>query len=139
MAPWDLSASLMYYGRSPVVASGYHRNLAGILDGYRFYLARPEEDELARRIVSRRRVRFVVAWYDRLFFREAQRVLDLGDEFLLSSNGAIRFTAEARRSMFWRLRHGPAPRGYTLRYESPILVQLAGGRSEPLFKIYEVD
>lgn len=137
LAPWDLGASLLYRSPWPVVASGYHRNLAGIHDAYRFYLAQPEEDEAAREILERRKVRFVVAWYDRSFFTNASRVL--GGARAYFDRATARFTESATRSLFWRLRFGPGVPWLRRCYQSEIEVSSARGQKPlPIFTVFEV-
>ncbi len=142
IAPWDLGAAIMYRAEWPVVASGYHRNIDGIKDAYRFYSCQPNEAMIANEILDRRDVRFVVVWYSRVFLQNAQTVLQSGREFIRDSENVRTFTDLAKNSLFWRLRYGHKASkeipGYRLRYNSEIRIRLGSAQTEPLFKVFEV-
>ncbi len=138
LAPWDLGAKLMYYARTPVVASGYHRNIRGILDGIRIYTARPgKEERQARAILKKRKVAYVVAYYDRRILLTAPAVL--GEKMVLarSTPYGLLFTDQAKRTLFWRLRYGPPVPGFRLAKDSDALVQIRPGtKPVPFYRIY---
>src|SRR5262249_34482970 len=52
LAMWDQGAHLMYYAGAPVVASGYHRNIDGILDGLRLFTSTPADDAAMRPVLQ---------------------------------------------------------------------------------------
>ncbi len=141
LAPWDLGAKLMYYARVPVVSSGYHRNIRGILDGIRVYTARPGgEERLAREILRNRRTAYVVAYYDRRILLTAPAVL--GEKVVLarSTPYGLTFTDQARRTLLWRLRYGPGIRGFTQVKESDAMVVIPPStRPEPFYRIYRFE
>jgi hypothetical protein len=58
LAPWGMSADLLYETRCGVVATGYHRNLAGIHDWYSFIVEEAPAKALA--ILDRRKVDYLV-------------------------------------------------------------------------------
>jgi hypothetical protein len=138
IAPWDISAAILYRSDWPIVASGYHRNIEGIKDAYRFYSAQPDEPVIADEILDRRRVRFVVTWYSRVFLQDAQTVLQSGRRFFVDEGGHRNFTDLAVNSLFWRLRYLKSVPGYRLRYNSKIRITLSSAQPEPLFQVYEV-
>lgn len=81
LADWSIGAFVLYETDLPVVASGYHRNLAGIRDAYRVFVARiPEDvDELAA-VLRERGVRWIVTRYDpQLFVRGSRSFPELGE------------------------------------------------------------
>lgn len=140
MAPWELGAQIMYQAKWPVVASGYHRNIAGIKDTYRFFLAQPSDAALERQILDARKVRYVVAWFDRSFIISGQVVL--GDDPVFGNRVYVdsrKPTLLAAGSLFSRLRYGKdAPQGYRLVKTSRALIRLSAGSAEPIFKIFKV-
>jgi hypothetical protein len=73
LAPWSLGAPLLYEARKPVVASGYHRNLAGIHDGIRAFLATGGNE--IEPILQRRNVRWLIVQPKLDFFAEVSAVL----------------------------------------------------------------
>jgi hypothetical protein len=132
LAPWDMGAPLLYHAGVPVVASGYHRNFAGIRDGYRFFLSDGGDTAAAAEILRRRRVRWVVAWYDRSFFYGGPLTLGrpplrVGAEFLPA----------VQTTLFWKLRYDTVP-GLRLVAEGPQIQLTRGAPSEPLYRIFEV-
>lgn len=69
LADWPLGADILYATEHPVVASGYHRNFAGVRDAYRLFVARdPEDNGAVADILRERGVRWVVAKRDPHFF-----------------------------------------------------------------------
>jgi len=138
LAAWDLAGAILYRADWPVVASGYHRNLAGIKDGYRYFSLQTDEVSLENEILRRRKVRFVVAWYSRIFLQDAQTVLGSGKSFIAGDGAERAFTDLAKNSLFWRLRYHKNLPGYRLRYNSTIKIRLGSAQTEPLFQIYEV-
>ena len=74
LADWSIGAFILYETDHPVVASGYHRNLAGIRDAYRVFVARVPEDvtDLAT-ILRERGVRWIITRYDPLLFVRGSR------------------------------------------------------------------
>jgi len=135
MAPWELGAQILYRGQWPVVASGYHRNIEGIHDAYRYFLSQPGDAALVKEILASREVRYVVAWFDRSFVQTGQTVLG-GERVYVDGEG--RFTDLAINSMFSNLRYSEAVPGYRLAYESPMKIQLATGGPQPIFRVFEV-
>ncbi len=129
---WERAGAILYLADWPVVASGYHRNLDGTKDSYRFFTSQPEESDVALEILRKRRVRFVAVWYDRLFLRTARVVLNSSRVFLQQEGRTVKFTESATNSLFWRLRYEKGVVGYKLRYRSTI------GESQPMFQVYEV-
>jgi hypothetical protein len=80
LADWSIGAFIMYETDLPVVASGYHRNLAGIRDAYRVFVARiPEDVDQLAAILRERGVRWIVTRYDpQLFVRGSRSFPELG-------------------------------------------------------------
>lgn len=60
LAPWWISPAFVYWSRVPAIAGSSHYSIPGTLDAARFYLS--ETDAEADAILSRRRVRWVVAY-----------------------------------------------------------------------------
>jgi hypothetical protein len=136
LAPWDLGAHLMYYGGQPVVASGYHRNIAGILDGNRLFLAQPEEDAQVRELLRARRVRYVIAWWAQGFVLTASRTLGRTD--LARQEGSdVLFSPLARRTLFWRLRYGSVD-GFELIASGPQITLAGNATPEPFYRIFRI-
>ena len=81
LADWSIGAFLLYETDHPVVASGYHRNLAGIRDAYRVFVARiPEDVDQLGAILHERGVRWIVTRYDpQLFVRGSRSFPELGE------------------------------------------------------------
>ncbi len=138
LAPWDLGAKLMYFGRVPVVSSGYHRNIAGILDGLKVYTARPgEEERRAREILKRRRVAYVVAYYDRAWLVTAPLVLGEPLVLAVQTPHGILYTENARKTIFWRLRYGSKVQGFLPAKESDALVVIRPGTPPvPFYRVF---
>ena len=138
LASWDLGAKLMYYGRVPVVSSGYHRNIMGILDGLKVYTARPgKEEEAARRILKRRRVAYVVIDFNRMFMVTAPAVL--GKKVLLATKGptGLVFTPEAEKTIYWRLRYSGKVPGFRQVKESDVMIKMGlHAPREPFYRIF---
>jgi hypothetical protein len=135
MAPWELGAQIMYRAEWPVVASGYHRNIAGIHDAYRYFLSQPNDAAVIKQILDTRKVRYVVAWFDRSFVSYGQVVLG-GERVYRDGKG--KFTDLFSKSLFYSLRYSEAVPGYRLAYESPVKIQLAGSGPQPIFRVFEV-
>ena len=135
LAPWELGAHLIYYARVPVVASNYHRNLAGTLAGHRFFLA-PAEDAAARTALQReRRVRCVVLWPNRTFFARAPRSLGTDTAYLRVEGDQATFTPAATASLYWQLRRGFVPAGWQQLHAGTIRHKTNFGE-EPFFRVY---
>jgi hypothetical protein len=81
LADWTLGAFILYQTDHPVVASGYHRNLDGIRDAYRVFVARiPEDVPTLAAILRDRGVRWIVTRYDpALFVRGSRTFPELGE------------------------------------------------------------
>lgn len=139
LAPWELGAPLMYGANAAVVASGYHRNLAGIRDAYRVYLAQPGEEAQVRELLRARRVRWVVAWYDRMFLTEAAAIVGIDRAAFERSGDEVRATPFAAQSLYWRLRFGVPVPGMRPVYSSRLQIELRGTSPMPLFVLYEWD
>jgi len=114
LADWSLGAFILYDTQLPVVASGYHRNLAGIRDAYRVFVARIPEDlgELAT-ILHERGVRWIVTRYDpQLFVRGSRSFPEIGQfgrtddvEYRgagIYEPGMARFPEGTGRTFLWR-------------------------------------
>lgn len=111
---WSLGAYILYYTRHPVVASGYHRNLAGIRDAYRVFTARlPEDLDALTMILRDRGVRWLVTANDsNLFVRGSRTFPELGDfgrleavTYLGDGNYSWRgapFPEQTTRTFLWR-------------------------------------
>lgn len=135
LAPWDMSAHLMYYGDLPVVASGYHRNIDGIHDGYRLLLATPAEDAATRALLRERRVRYVVAWFSKAFLLNAPATIGRPPLVERFPQG-ISYTPQCRQTLFWRLRQGAVPGFREIDRGEPI--RLMDDQVEPIYRLYEV-
>jgi hypothetical protein len=109
--------------------------LEGIRDSHRFFLSTEEDTTSATKILAERRVRYVVAWYNRLFLATAPRILGQSDVLAERKGNDLRFTSEAKKTLFWRLRYGIVP-GFKLLHEG-MQINLGSG-PEPIFKIFEV-
>jgi hypothetical protein len=157
LADWSIGAFIMYDTDLPVVASGYHRNLAGIRDAYRVFTARIPEDVPALATILRERgVRWIVTRYDpQLFVRGSRSFPELG-EFGRTASVRYRggglydpvfapFPDRTGRTLLWRAHLGG-------RLVQPLRVQdeviqlyaevprgsVAGG-TMPSFVIYSVE
>jgi hypothetical protein len=118
LASWDLGAHILYYADRPVVASGYHRNLAGTHDSYRALLSTSWTE--LEPVVRRRRVRWIVTSLKGLgeAFLKVHEILPSLGQFaeprlvpvegghLLHKNFLPRFST----TLFYVLHHA-APRG----------------------------
>ncbi|MEZ5963555.1 MAG: hypothetical protein R3F56_06885 [Planctomycetota bacterium] len=132
LAPWSMGAPLLYDAGLGAVATGYHRNFAGIADGFRFWLTDVDQRTAAMDILRRRRVRYVVAWFDRLFLKSGAETIGLSP---LRTDREI--LPAATRTMFWQLRYGKVA-GFRLVHDGP-QIQLAGSPGpEPIYRIFEV-
>lgn len=134
LAPWDMGSHIMYHAGLPVVASNYHRNIGGIRDGYRIFLGRPD-DPAVRRLLGEREVRWVVAYFSRLFLETAPPVIGRRPLARATPQG-LRFFEGVQDTLFWRLRYGKGAPGLRLAHTGPVGNLRTG--PEPLFKIYEV-
>jgi hypothetical protein len=81
LADWTLGAYILYHTDHPVVASGYHRNLAGIRDAYRVFVARiPEDVDTLSAILRERGVGWIVTKNDTRAYAAGTRSFpDLGE------------------------------------------------------------
>ncbi len=137
LAPWELGAPLMRDARVPVVASGYHRNLEGIRDAYRAYLAQPGDGAALRALLHARRVRYVVVWFDRMFLEVAPQIAGVDGTAFERNGDEVRVTPFAQQSLYWRLRFGVPVPGFSAVYASRLQVELQGTGPMPLFVLYE--
>ena len=132
LAPWDFGGWILYHTDLPVVASGYHRNLAGIQDSWRFYLAQPDQRDAAWTIAEQRRVGYILAWFSRSFFLEALPTIGLPPP---SSNRDF----DPRTSLFWELRYGkPTRKGLRLFAEGPAIELPGDPQPAPMYQLYEL-
>lgn len=131
LAPWDMGAPLMYRAGVGVVASGYHRNIEGIRDGFRFWLADVADRAAAMDLLRQRRVRWVVAWYDRGFFDGGARTI--GVPPLITEHGLL---PQAMRTMYWQLRYS-SPEGFRLVAEGPQIRRRTSDPPEPIYRLWE--
>jgi hypothetical protein len=138
LASWDHGAQIMYRAASPVVASGYHRNLAGIHDAYRLFLSGPGEEPEMWALLRQRQVRYVLIWFDRLWLSTAALVLDRPTPYVNAGPAGMEFTPAARESLFWRLRQGQPVAGFQEFATSNIQIRVRDGESLPLYRLYEV-
>ncbi|MFL6583877.1 MAG: hypothetical protein ACJ8KU_05105 [Chthoniobacterales bacterium] len=60
LAPWWLSPAISYWSRHEMVAGSSHESLTGTLDSARFFVS--SDPELAKAILQRRKVRWVLAY-----------------------------------------------------------------------------
>lgn len=131
LAPWDMGARLMYETKVGVVATGYHRNLEGIRDGFRFWFTDVSQRDQAMQILRRRGVRWVVAWYDTNFFAGGAHTIGIPP--LRTDAGLL---PAVQTTMFWQLRYGSLP-GFRLIAEGPE-IQRSGFPPEPIYRLFEV-
>lgn len=131
LAPWDMGARLMYETKIGVVATGYHRNLEGIRDGFRFWFTDLSQRDQAMQILRRRGVRWVVAWYDTNFFAGGAHTIGIPP---LRTDAGLLPAVQA--TMFWHLRYGSLP-GFRLIAEGPE-IQRSGFPPEPIYRLFEV-
>ena len=131
LAPWDMGARLMYETKIGVVATGYHRNIEGIRDGFRFWFTDVSQRDQAMQLLRRRGVRWVVAWYDTNFF--AGGAATIGVPPLRTDAGLL---PAVQTTMFWHLRYGSLP-GFRLIAEGPE-IQRGGLPPEPIYRLFEV-
>jgi len=144
LARWELGAALLYHGGVPVVASGYHRNLAGIRDVFTFWTR--ASWRRAQAILRRRRVRWVVWQADPTFLSQVDAAFgDLGRfaSLIEQRSGpragvSLQFEPAAERTLWMQLlddpdRFAPALRLlYESRHRQPQRQDL------PAFRIFEV-
>lgn len=139
LAPWGHGAHLMYYAGAPVVASGYHRNLAGILDHLRILASTPDEDGAMREMMRARGVRYLIVWHSRLWLEEAQNILWSDERFAVrEADGRLRYTDLAERTLFWRLRQGQDVPGFLRIGKSPAMVGNNRESLVPAFQLFAV-
>jgi hypothetical protein len=135
LAPWDRGAHIMYYAGLPVLASGYHRNIDGILAGNRVYLSTKAKRAEVMRVLRERRVRWIVADYQMLFLLTAPKTL--GRPALAHwQPGGLTFHEEAGHTFFWELRYAQQVPGLRLVEEGPA-IELQGV-PQSLFRLYEL-
>lgn len=139
LAPWSQGAHLHCLSHANVVASGYHRNLEGIKDAYRVYLAKAGDEATWRPILAARKVTHVVVWPDRHFFATAPKVLGDATEFVKVSDGRMEMYPPATASLYWTLRRGgpKIPAGFTLAAKSSGEIDVGFG-PEPAFTIWAI-
>ncbi len=133
LAPWDMGARLMYETGLGMVATGYHRNLEGIRDGFRFWFTRIDQIDAARAILRQRGVRWVVAWHDTVFFAGGAHTIGVAP--LRTERELL---PAVRDTMFWRLRYGSVP-GFRLIADGPEIQKGANAPPEPIYRIFEVE
>jgi len=114
LADWPLGADILYATEHPVVASGYHRNFAGVRDAYRLFVARdPEDNETVAEILRERGVRWIIAKRDPHFFIAGTRAFpELGEFGRIESidyigDGAFSWKGipappDTKRTFLWR-------------------------------------
>lgn len=134
MAPWDFGGWILYHTKLPVVASGYHRNLDGIQDSWRFYLAQPEERDAAWKTAKQRKVGYVLAWYSRGFLAEAPPTI--GRPPLITDRGV---DPRINKTLFWELRYGqPQHPGLRLFAKGQSIQFPGDSRTTPMYQLYEL-
>lgn len=74
LAPWWLSPPIAYWSGQPCVAGSSHQSLPGTVDTARFYMA--TDSAVAREILERRGVRYVVAYEPSRVLSTSARLLD---------------------------------------------------------------
>ena len=156
LADWNLGAFILYRTDHPVVASGYHRNLDGIRDAYRVFVARiPEDVPILAAILRDRGVRWIVTRYDPpLFVRGSRTFPELGEfgrtqriEYYGGGRyGAIyAHTPETFRTFLWHAHIGgdfPAPvraEDQVIRLETDVPRGSLRRGQRPTFIIYGVE
>ena len=140
LAPWSLGAHLHYVAKASIVASGYHRNLAGITDAHRVFLADAALPSGYQPILTARQVDLVVVWPDRYFFATAPKVLADPREYVKLGRGTLQLLPAAERSLYWALRRGAKrpPPGFHLAATSKAQIDMGYG-AEAAFLIYRVE
>lgn len=137
LAPWHLGADILLHTDKRIVASGYHRNLPGIHDAYRAFLAKGWGQ--AEPIFRRRGVRWVVAAFDPSLLLQAQAVVDDLEPVARLEGDRVLWLPAAHETL-WNHLVGPDPlHSERLRclWESETSTEFEG-RLVPLFRIYEV-
>ena len=136
LGTWELGAHLMYYCGTPVVASGYHRNLDGIRDVFRFFSRTSPEE--CRDILERRKVRWVVRQGDPAFLLQLGRAFPaLGS--MGAIDGTIHFDPRASATVWNVLSQNRRRWGsLTLVWRSSITARWFGAFPGPAFMLYEV-
>ena len=131
---WEVGAHLLYYSDKPVVASGYHRNLDGIRDAYRF-LASPSP-ELCDQILAARQVRWIVRQGDPAFFLQVGEAFpELGSLGKATPSG-VQLDPVVPRTAWAALGGTLDPRSpLRLVYESPGLARWFGAFPGPPFHV----
>ena len=126
LASWDLGAHFMYFAKLPVVASGYHRNIAGIRDSYRILLSQSSERASALALLEARGVRWVVIdCYDYRVFTVAPPTI-----------GRLPMTQQqAKDSLLTRLRDTQPVPGFQLVATGPVAD--IHGQEQFLYKVFE--
>lgn len=153
LASWDLGAHVIYYAGKPAVATGYHRNLAGIEAAARFFTTADAGE--ARAILEAHRVGWVLrSGSPRLFLTLDAAFLDLGkpgepvesvqEPAFPTSPGSIgpggpRFEAGLESRVWSRLgSEGGAFLGLVDRGRSPAQAGWYGGFFGPRYRLYAV-
>ena len=116
----------MYFAKLPVVASGYHRNIAGIRDSYRILLSQSSERASALALLEARGVRWVVIdCYDYRVFTVAPPTI-----------GRLPMTQQqAKDSLLTRLRDTQPVPGFQLVATGPVAD--IHGQEQFLYKVFE--
>lgn len=134
IAPWGLGARIMYDADLPVVASNYHRNIDGIFDSHRFFLANRDSPDV-QKILMDRDVRFIVATYDPYFLKFG--ALTLGQKPLASDTAAgFEVSKEGLETAFYALRDQKQLQG--LVWVADGRKEKIGGREEPVWRVWAV-
>ena len=143
LAHWHWGAKLMYYADAEMVATGYHRNLAGIEDSYRVLTSMAWED--CESILRARKVRWIVSAVNNMVFAEAHDVVPSIPELMhitssrMGPKGRIsyrydleRMTEDMLQSLLTKWHPGvDAHPNFELMYESRNKVaENLGGQSE---------
>jgi hypothetical protein len=141
LGPWQVGAFVTYYCRRPVVASAFHRNMAGIEDSFRAMLVTPPE---ALPILQRRKVRWVIYSGDPWFLVEAKATVPdlptiampvrgpnggLSVTFVPEGSGAVWSKPDMIRGAGFQLH---------MQYESQYKPYFFGLMSGPMFRLYRV-
>lgn len=156
LAHWSLGAQILYQTPHAVVASGYHRNLAGVRDAQRAFTARiPEEIGVLEEILERRGVGWIVTENDPLMLVRGSRAFpELGTFATLRSaqylgHGVYAMDLapipdDTRRTFLWRAHLGgwlsePVRAGHKqLRFHAEVPRGSLARGVPPAYIIYEV-
>ena len=135
---WELGAHTMYYADKPVVASGYHRNLDGIRDAYRFLTSTSVAE--ASEILDRRKVRWVVRQGDPAFFLQVGPAFPEIGSFGVIDIAGVRIDPRASTTAWNQLANPDGAWKTKLKrvWKSSIQARWFGAFPGPAFMIYEV-